>query len=589
MIIGKINKNILEKDFERNKSNMLAVSWINFIGCPLYYIICIYILPQPYDSIILRGLSSIISIPLLFTPFYLKKHKPYIGIYWYLYIIYILPVIFTFLLLMNDFSGIWLIAQTIMLFIVIILVSNIILISIILLTGIITAYLCFIFYTGNAISINTELLEYLAPMPLAILGGLLFSYNAKRGLIAQEKTKILQSLGGSIAHEMRNPLSSIKQSSLVLNNKIQNFINSKNTKSDSSNKKISEIIEISELISKSSIRGNLIIDIILSNINDKEIDYREFKIFQISQIIDIAIKEFAFEEGEKEKISIDIKDNFYFKGDENLMIFVLFNLLKNSLYYLKIKPKSTITIYSKQDKNLKDNDKFNYLYFKDTGVGIPKDNLESIFESFMSSAKKGGTGLGLPFCKRVITAFNGKITCNSELGKYTEFKITLPKINKEDSLLIKEEKNINKYNNASAIIKANYPNKTILIVDDQSVNRIITENRLKELKFNVISAKNGQDALNILDKKGNNIDLIFMDLNMPGISGYETVKLIRLGEKNKSGEKFNKNNFKNYHKIPIIAFTSNDETKENIIKNKMNGLMKKDWNNEGFLEILLKL
>ena len=75
---------------------------------------------------------------------------------------------------------------------------------------------------------------------------------------------------------------------------------------------------------------------------------------------------------------------------------------------------------------------FNYLYFRDTGPGIPEYKLESIFESFMTSGKAEGTGLGLPFCRRVVTVFDGKIVCNSKLGEYTEFTIFFPKLSKED-------------------------------------------------------------------------------------------------------------------------------------------------------------
>ncbi len=66
-----------------------------------------------------------------------------------------------------------------------------------------------------------------------------------------------------------------------------------------------------------------------------------------------------------------------------------------------------------------------YLYFKDNWIGIPKDKLESIFDSFFTSNKKGGTGLGLPFCKRVMKAFGVDISCKSKEGEFTEFFLNL--------------------------------------------------------------------------------------------------------------------------------------------------------------------
>ena len=97
---------------------------------------------------------------------------------------------------------------------------------------------------------------------------------------------------------------------------------------------------------------------------------------------------------------------------KNMMIFVIFNLLKNYLYY---KSKIETRTEAKPDGN--------YLYFKDYGPGIEKDKLALIFDSFFTSGKKDGTGLGLPFCKRIMTAFDGDIICKSEIGEWTKFEM----------------------------------------------------------------------------------------------------------------------------------------------------------------------
>ena len=98
-----------------------------------------------------------------------------------------------------------------------------------------------------------------------------------------------------------------------------------------------------------------------------------------------------------------------------MMIFVIYNLLKNALHYqVKIEIRTEI----KSDDN--------YLYFKDYGPGIESDKLELIFESFFTSGKKDGTGLGLPFCRRIMRAFDGEIICRSELEKGTEFEMKFP-------------------------------------------------------------------------------------------------------------------------------------------------------------------
>ena len=207
----------------------------------------------------------------------------------------------------------------------------------------------------------------------------------------QNKVENLKSLAGSIAHETRNPLSAIKGCCEIIKNNLD------------------EAVEYLDLISISSSRGLSMVDMILQNIRDEEIDKDKFLNLSIASVVESAIKEFAFEsEEQKELVNISLENDFIFKGNETLMIFVLFNLLKNSLYY-----KAKINIWLDGDKKC--------LYFKDNGVGIPTDKLESIFDSFFTSNKKGGTGLGLPFCKRVMKAFGGDISCVSKEGEGVEF------------------------------------------------------------------------------------------------------------------------------------------------------------------------
>ncbi len=111
-------------------------------------------------------------------------------------------------------------------------------------------------------------------------------------------------------------------------------------------------------------------------------------------------------------VNLDLDNDFIFKGDENMMIFVIYNLIKNALHYeAKIEVRTEV----KSDGN--------YLYFKDYGPGIEKDKLELIFESFFTSGKKDGTGLGLPFCRRIMKAFEEEIICQSEIGKGAEFEM----------------------------------------------------------------------------------------------------------------------------------------------------------------------
>ncbi len=160
----------------------------------------------------------------------------------------------------------------------------------------------------------------------------------------------------------------------------------------------------------------MIIDLILANIKEGKIDKSKFTHLSMAKIIKKALEEYAFESEEQRKsVHIDLRSNFRFKGDETLMIFILFNLLKNSLYF-----KAKIDIWFNRTPH------GNYLHFQDYGPVIPQDKLPYIFDSFFTNNKKGGTDLGLSFCKRVMQVFGGDITCKSKEDKGVIFCLKFP-------------------------------------------------------------------------------------------------------------------------------------------------------------------
>ena len=223
--------------------------------------------------------------------------------------------------------------------------------------------------------------------------------------LTKNSTSEILSLASSIAHEVRNPLAAIKESCQIVKDNLD------------------QAIEFIDLISTTSARGLLISEMILQNIKNGEIDKSGFNELSMADIVRSAIKEFAFtSEKEKNSVNIDLEDDFIFKGDETLMIFALFNLLKNFLYY-----KANINIWLEANKrDESDGNYYNYLHFKDDGIGINEEKLPHIFDSFFTDGKKEGTGLGLPFCKRVMMSFDGDIFAKSEVGCGVEFILRFP-------------------------------------------------------------------------------------------------------------------------------------------------------------------
>jgi signal transduction histidine kinase len=225
----------------------------------------------------------------------------------------------------------------------------------------------------------------------------------------------LRAQAGSIAHEMLNPLRQVKQGLSIVKKELS--FNSEKLPKDAL-EIIDESLDNGLIICS---RANIMIGIILQNSRDDKINTTTFKTLSIAQVVNTAIQEYVFVDEKSEKaIQLDLEQDFEFKGEETLLIYVLFNLLKSSLYFIYLQPDIKIQI------RLGKEDGVNTLFFKDTGVGIPQDKLITIFDNFITADKKKGAGLGLGFCKRVMTAFGGGITCKSEVYKWTEFSLTFP-------------------------------------------------------------------------------------------------------------------------------------------------------------------
>ena len=148
----------------------------------------------------------------------------------------------------------------------------------------------------------------------------------------------------------------------------------------------------------------------------------------------------------------------------------------------------------------------------DTGIGIDKQTQSRIFEPFFTTKEMGrGTGLGLASVYGIIKNHGGYINVYSEIGQGTTFTIYLPASAKA---IQPEVKTV-----APTVVKGN---GTILLIDDEKMIIDVGQELLQELGYDVLTARSGQEAIEIYRQKSAGIDLVIMDLIMPGMSGGET-------------------------------------------------------------------
>jgi PAS domain S-box-containing protein len=154
-----------------------------------------------------------------------------------------------------------------------------------------------------------------------------------------------------------------------------------------------------------------------------------------------------------------------------------------------------------------------YLTIEDTGHGIPKDVVDRIFEPFFSTKKQGeGTGLGLAMVYGIVKHHGGHIMCYSEPGVGTAFKIYLPVI---EDLAISGEFKI--------LPEAPGGSETVLLVDDEEMIRSLGRKMLEQAGYRVLEALTGEEAVEIYRNEGSRIDLVVLDLIMPGMGGRQAL------------------------------------------------------------------
>ncbi len=221
------------------------------------------------------------------------------------------------------------------------------------------------------------------------------------------------------------------------------------------------------------------------------------------------------------------------KGDEDRLLQILHNLVGNAI---KFTEKGEIEVMGKV------NGAFLEIGVKDTGIGISRDKLESIFAEFSQadgsiSRQYAGTGLGLSISKRLVEAHGGKMWVTSKVGEGSTFYFSIPISTEKASkkafgdFISRPMALASPPTNGKAPKMDLAPNVgveeiNVLIVDDEAINQQVLRNHLSAPQFRITSAMNGEEALEAIGS-GKKFDLVLLDLMMPRMSGYVVCQKIR--------------------------------------------------------------
>ncbi len=233
----------------------------------------------------------------------------------------------------------------------------------------------------------------------------------------------------------------------------------------------------------------------------------------------------ALQKGLQLNISLSQQIPCQLYGDEGRIRQILTNLLTNAVKFTNA---GNISLLINGEPMKDDRIRLHFIV-KDTGIGIRKADLHTIFDTFTRlDMKKNqsiqGTGLGLAITKRLVELMDGSITVDSQYGKGTQFDVYLTQ-------KITDKRTIGEYPvNRDALHRQNMlmfesAGYHVLVVDDNSMNRKVAIRMLEPYQFDIDSADCGKTAINMVKRK--KYDMIFMDYMMPELDGVETVKIIR--------------------------------------------------------------
>lgn len=401
------------------RSRLIFFGLVMLLGNPLYHWIWAYVLPQPYENFAARLAISMLGAVLLLprvnrAPDSHCTGLLFVGVVWIQ-----LPVFFSWMYLCNGGSPEWMASVVSMVLIWYLLTDwRIATLGLVLATVVawglfnISAVPAMQPWSGQKVATHGMVIGFAWMM--AVLSGV-FSANAKRLQMNLSKAHALQgalqSLAGSIAHEMRNPLGQIQHALSMSAELLPEERGSAAVLRPEPLQELHHHLRQGQVAIK---RGLQVIDMTLDEVNFRPMDPSRFVPLSASATVQKALDEYGFESvAQRGRVSLVKVHDFEFKGHETAVIFVLFNLLRNALYYFKQCPDAGITITIDRP----------CIRVKDTGPGIAEEVRARLFDAFQTAGKADGTGLGLAYCHRTMSAFGGRIVCDSVPGQYTEFTL----------------------------------------------------------------------------------------------------------------------------------------------------------------------
>lgn len=375
---------------------------------------------------------------------------------------------------------------------------------------------------------------------------------------ARAKTEFI----ANMSHEIRTPINAI----LGMNEIILRESNEENIK------------EYSENIRSASKKLLGIINDILdfSKIESKKMEIIPVPYHVSSLVNDLhnLVADRAASKGLKLNFSVNPKMPENLIGDEMRINQIALNILTNAVKYTQAGFVECTIDYVEQGEDI-----LMSLEVKDSGIGIQKDDIDRLFDSFQRVDEKRnrsieGTGLGLSIVKQLVDLMDGELSVQSTYGKGSDFVVHIPQKVLSEEPVGDYKKRIRKRESEQEVNEGMLiaPEARVLAVDDNEMNLKVLQGLLKRTRIQLDLAGSGQEAIEIVQEK--EYDLVFLDHRMPHMDGIETLKTIK--ERKLLGT------------VPVIALTANaiSGAREMYIQNGFQDYLSKPISGDRLEELL---
>jgi len=421
-----------ERSWQYSKDNCLLYGFLTITLVPTAFLIERSLTTPDFDTAVFRIVPALFGVPMLLFPLFPQWIRVWFPIYWAIGLMVVFPFTYSSVFILNaayatgSIHPIWMFEFLFSLFVLVQFTSH-------------TKLCVVLFFVGGVGGISTliwvtdpnwkSLYEnVLLPTPVVLITFLVLLISNRHIFKAQEEKLIaLQFMGSNIAHELRTPLATIRNTSTGTDNLLPKLIDVYVTARSQGAKvspirqsQLSTLNDALTIIADEVDHANCIIDILLLNTLDRPSIALEIHSISAKELVDNAVKEFPFNNSlERSLVDVQCTSDFILHAPAKLAKHIVFNVLKNAVQHVqKVSKPRIVVLVDSVNRSIS---------ITDNGPGIARSEVKKIFERFYTTARIGdGNGIGLSFCKIAMESIDGTITCTSSAKSGTSFVTTFP-------------------------------------------------------------------------------------------------------------------------------------------------------------------